>query len=226
MRQVFCHPGVQSSVPDASRSWCQQHLCIRIEALARRDSMAPAKSCRSAMACTASSSSCTASSSWVSTSVCHVQVVTLLYRPPEILLGTAIYTTAVDLWSIGCIFAEMALGFPLFQGDSEVALIPLQTASGASHCQSKAKHARVSGIFQTAGAQLACVGMLHKAASAGATARSLWGSRHMPAPCQHEDQMGRRYVHFTTSSLCALRINDTPPAHRSGPGSINHSSLA
>ena len=50
----------------------------------------------------------------------HVQVVTLLYRPPEILLGTAIYSTAVDLWSLGCIFAEMALGFPLFQGDSEV----------------------------------------------------------------------------------------------------------
>ena len=52
-----------------------------------------------------------------------LQVVTLLYRPPEILLGTAIYSTAVDLWSIGCIFAEMALGFPLFQGDSEVGAV-------------------------------------------------------------------------------------------------------
>ena len=52
-----------------------------------------------------------------------LQVVTLLYRPPEILLGTAIYSTAVDLWSIGCIFAETALGFPLFQGDSEVSAV-------------------------------------------------------------------------------------------------------
>lgn len=48
------------------------------------------------------------------------QVVTLLYRAPEILLGTAIYTTAVDVWSVGCIFAELFLARPLFQGDSEV----------------------------------------------------------------------------------------------------------
>lgn len=50
----------------------------------------------------------------------RTQVVTLLYRAPEILLGTAIYTTAVDMWSVGCIFAELYLGRPLFQGDSEV----------------------------------------------------------------------------------------------------------
>ena len=49
-----------------------------------------------------------------------MQVITLLYRPPEILMGTDIYTTAVDIWSLGCIFAEMFLGYPLFQGDSEV----------------------------------------------------------------------------------------------------------
>lgn len=35
------------------------------------------------------------------------QVVTLWYRAPEILLGTKFYSTAVDVWSIGCIFAEM-----------------------------------------------------------------------------------------------------------------------
>ena len=49
-----------------------------------------------------------------------MQVVTLLYRAPEILLGAAIYSTAVDIWSVGCIFAELFLGRPLFQGDSEV----------------------------------------------------------------------------------------------------------
>ena len=35
------------------------------------------------------------------------EVVTLWYRAPEILLGTRYYSTAVDIWSIGCIFAEM-----------------------------------------------------------------------------------------------------------------------
>lgn len=36
-----------------------------------------------------------------------LQVVTLWYRAPEILLGSKFYSTAVDVWSIGCIFAEM-----------------------------------------------------------------------------------------------------------------------
>lgn len=37
------------------------------------------------------------------------QVVTLWYRAPEILLGCKYYSTAVDIWSIGCIFAEMVV---------------------------------------------------------------------------------------------------------------------
>jgi len=47
-------------------------------------------------------------------------VVTLWYRAPEILLGTRYYSTAVDIWSIGCIFAEMITRKALFQGDSEI----------------------------------------------------------------------------------------------------------
>ncbi|XP_067843929.1 cyclin-dependent kinase 2-like isoform X5 [Heptranchias perlo] len=35
------------------------------------------------------------------------EVVTLWYRAPEILMGCKFYSTAVDVWSIGCIFAEM-----------------------------------------------------------------------------------------------------------------------
>ncbi|XP_043461853.1 cyclin-dependent kinase 2-like [Leptopilina heterotoma] len=48
------------------------------------------------------------------------EVVTLWYRPPEILLGTKLYSTAVDIWSLGCIFAEMATKRALFPGDSEI----------------------------------------------------------------------------------------------------------
>lgn len=49
------------------------------------------------------------------------EVVTLWYRAPEVLLGGRHYSTAIDMWSVGCIFAEMAMaGSPLFPGDSEI----------------------------------------------------------------------------------------------------------
>lgn len=47
-----------------------------------------------------------------------LQVVTLWYRAPEILLGAKHYSTPVDVWSLGCIFAEMINMKPLFPGDS------------------------------------------------------------------------------------------------------------
>ncbi|OSD02282.1 Pkinase-domain-containing protein [Trametes coccinea BRFM310] len=49
------------------------------------------------------------------------EVVTLWYRAPEVLLGSRHYSTAIDMWSVGCIFAEMCMrGHPLFPGDSEI----------------------------------------------------------------------------------------------------------
>lgn len=48
------------------------------------------------------------------------EVVTLWYRAPEILLGAKKYSTAVDVWSLGCIIAEFMLNRPLFPGDSEI----------------------------------------------------------------------------------------------------------
>ncbi|NXK72413.1 CDK3 kinase, partial [Amazona guildingii] len=48
------------------------------------------------------------------------EVVTLWYRAPEILLGCKYYSTPVDIWSVGCIFAEMVTGKALFPGDSEI----------------------------------------------------------------------------------------------------------
>lgn len=47
------------------------------------------------------------------------EVVTLWYRAPDVLLGSRHYSTPVDMWSIGCIFAEMTSGNPLFTGTSE-----------------------------------------------------------------------------------------------------------
>nr|CAH0110540.1 unnamed protein product [Daphnia galeata] len=49
------------------------------------------------------------------------EVVTLWYKAPEVLLGAKIYTTSVDIWSVGCIYAEMLKGrTALFPGDSEI----------------------------------------------------------------------------------------------------------
>ncbi|KAK0099619.1 hypothetical protein ONS96_008119 [Cadophora gregata f. sp. sojae] len=47
-------------------------------------------------------------------------VVTLWYRAPELLLGTERYGTAVDMWSVGCIFGELLTKEPLLQGKNEV----------------------------------------------------------------------------------------------------------
>jgi cyclin-dependent kinase 5 len=45
------------------------------------------------------------------------EVVTLWYRPPDVLFGAKLYTTSIDTWSAGCIFAELAnAGRPLFPG--------------------------------------------------------------------------------------------------------------
>lgn len=44
-------------------------------------------------------------------------VVTIWYRAPELLLGTRHYTPAIDLWAVGCIFAELMSLRPLFKGD-------------------------------------------------------------------------------------------------------------
>jgi serine/threonine protein kinase len=46
------------------------------------------------------------------------EVVTLWYRSPDVLLGSKQYSTSIDIWSIGCIFAEMATGIPLFLGSN------------------------------------------------------------------------------------------------------------
>jgi len=48
------------------------------------------------------------------------EVVTLWYRAPEILLGQKDYSFPVDIWSVGCILAEIAQGDALFKGDSEI----------------------------------------------------------------------------------------------------------
>ncbi|KAI9383120.1 hypothetical protein POPTR_013G032200v4 [Populus trichocarpa] len=48
------------------------------------------------------------------------RVVTLWYRPPELLLGATDYGVGIDLWSAGCILAELLAGKPIMPGRTEV----------------------------------------------------------------------------------------------------------
>uniref|UniRef100_A0A914CIN5 Protein kinase domain-containing protein n=1 Tax=Acrobeloides nanus TaxID=290746 RepID=A0A914CIN5_9BILA len=47
------------------------------------------------------------------------RVVTLWYRPPELLLGEEKYGPAIDIWSVGCILGELYLRTPIFRGNNE-----------------------------------------------------------------------------------------------------------
>lgn len=44
------------------------------------------------------------------------EAITLWYKPPELLLGAYEYSSAADIWSVGCIFAELLLRRPFLQG--------------------------------------------------------------------------------------------------------------
>lgn len=48
------------------------------------------------------------------------RVITLWYRPPELLLGTTVYGPEVDMWSAGCIMLELYCKKPVFQGNDEI----------------------------------------------------------------------------------------------------------
>ncbi|CCE62334.1 hypothetical protein TPHA_0C01780 [Tetrapisispora phaffii CBS 4417] len=47
------------------------------------------------------------------------EVVTLWYRAPDVLMGSRSYSTSIDMWSCGCILAEMITGKPLFPGTND-----------------------------------------------------------------------------------------------------------
>ncbi|KAI8336794.1 kinase-like domain-containing protein [Chlamydoabsidia padenii] len=48
------------------------------------------------------------------------RVITLWYRPPELLLGATTYDTAVDIWGVGCIMLEFFVRSPIFNGTDEI----------------------------------------------------------------------------------------------------------
>ena len=57
--------------------------------------------------------------------IVKISLTFLFLRAPEILLGATTYSTAVDMWSVGCIFAELLLNEPLFQAHGELELLSM-----------------------------------------------------------------------------------------------------
>ncbi len=53
------------------------------------------------------------------------KVVTLWYRAPELLFGSSMYTEQIDIWSVGCILAELLTREILFKGDKEARQVEL-----------------------------------------------------------------------------------------------------
>ena len=90
------------------------------------------------------------------------EVVTLWYRAPEVLLGSKVYSTAIDMWSVGCIFAEL-LGMmkesaatylerkPLFPGKSCFPLSPDRHARIQANGFPVAKDDQLALIFDVLG---------------------------------------------------------------------------
>lgn len=56
------------------------------------------------------------------------------YRAPELIFGATDYTSNIDIWSAGCVLAELLLGQPIFPGDSGVDQLVeiIKVASGGS----------------------------------------------------------------------------------------------
>ncbi|KAG8908114.1 negative regulator of the PHO system [Tulasnella sp. 403] len=77
------------------------------------------------------------------------EVVTLWYRAPDVLLGSRTYSTSIDVWSCGCIFAEMISGVPLFRGrDNQDQLLNIMRIIGTPDERTLRKIAQESPEIQ------------------------------------------------------------------------------
>lgn len=70
------------------------------------------------------------SASHVSKAVCNTYLQSRYYRAPEIVLGLP-FSEAIDMWSLGCVIAELFLGWPLYPGSSEYDQVCFK--AGAAH---------------------------------------------------------------------------------------------
>ena len=97
------------------------------------------------------------------------RVVTLWYRAPELLLGATYYGVGVDLWSAGCILAELLLGKPILPGRTEVAPWYYSLSSSVKMPQPLSSSCRWSSCTKS----LSCVDHLRKSTGKSQNCRML-----------------------------------------------------
>ena len=61
-------------------------------------------------------------------------VATRWYRAPELLVGDTKYTSAVDVWAVGCVLAELITGKALFMGNSDLDMLFLIRLTTGNYC--------------------------------------------------------------------------------------------
>ncbi|KRT83023.1 protein kinase, partial [Oryctes borbonicus] len=85
---------------------------------------------------------------------CTEYVATRWYRAPELLVGEQQYGPPVDVWAIGCLFAEMMTGDPLFPGDSDIdqlyLIVRMIGKPCSRHQQIMAKSSQLRGMARSA----------------------------------------------------------------------------
>ena len=61
----------------------------------------------------------------------------MLYRAPELFLGMKNYTTKIDIWSVGCVGAELVMKKPLFHGiknETDIMKLIFERMGTPDHC--------------------------------------------------------------------------------------------
>lgn len=86
---------------------------------------------------------------------CTEYVATRWYRAPELLVGEVHYGAPVDIWAIGCLFAEMMTGDPLFPGESDIdqlyLIIKMLGKPCSKHQSMMSKNSQLRGLIRAGG---------------------------------------------------------------------------
>ena len=145
-------------------------------------------------------------------------VVTLWYRPPELLLGATAYDGRVDVWSAGCLLAELINGEPVFPGRDETeqlrmivaACAPAADAADVSKIQRKTKR-ETRGSPETAAA-LAALGI---ASHREAGAKSAPGTNASSNASGRQTTLREKFAGFPDEALdLLLRLLVLDPTRR------------
>ncbi len=110
------------------------------------------------------------------------------YRAPELIFGATDYSAAIDVWSVGCVMAELLLGQPLFPGDSGVdqlveiikvrPMLPLPQCARGGRAAGRSPRATLGTALESQGPEgyYRCVNVRRRVASLAPLGREMKGT--------------------------------------------------